>query len=86
MHEPGRSQREYACQEVVELVSDYLDGAMTPTQMTAFEVHLNFCDGCFTFLDQVRATAAVAGALPQDEVPDEVVLKLHEAFRGWKDA
>ena len=42
---------------------------MTAEQMTAFELHLNFCDGCFRFVDQVRATAALAGALPEEADP-----------------
>jgi hypothetical protein len=52
--------------------------------MTAFEVHLNFCDGCFRFVDQVRATAATAGALPDEAIPDELKSKLLTAFRDWK--
>ena len=86
MAEPARRQREFACQEVVELVSDYLEGVMMPTQMTAFEVHLNFCEGCFAFLDQVRTTTLAAGAVPEDEIPEEVMTKLLDAFGGWRDA
>jgi predicted anti-sigma-YlaC factor YlaD len=78
MAEPTR--RDYTCQEVVELASEYLEGAMTSEQMAAFEVHLNFCDGCFRFLDQVRATAALARALPDDEIPDEVRAELLQVF------
>jgi hypothetical protein len=84
MAEPTRLQRDYTCQEVVELVSEYLEGAMTPEQMTAFELHLNFCDGCFRFLDQVRTTAAMARVLPEDEIPDEIRAELLRAFNDWK--
>ena len=84
MAEPARVERDYTCREVVELVSDYLEGALTPPQMTAVEVHLNFCDGCFTFLDQVRTTAATARALPEEQIPDELKDKLLEAFGDWK--
>jgi predicted anti-sigma-YlaC factor YlaD len=85
MAEPGSGRgRDYTCQEIVGLASDYLEGAMTPEQMTTFEVHLNFCDGCFRFVDQVRETAAVAGALPEDEIPEELRLNVLAAFRDWK--
>lgn len=84
MTETPRSQRDYTCREVVELVSDYLEGALTPQQLTAVEVHLNFCDGCFTFLDQVRTTAATARVLREEQIPDEIKDKLLEAFNDWK--
>ena len=44
---------------------------MPPDLTTRFELHLNFCDGCFTFIDQIRATAAVAGPLAEEEVPEK---------------
>jgi hypothetical protein len=84
MAEHARLQREYSCQEVVELVSDYIEGAMTPAQMTALELHLNFCDGCFALVDQVRQTAAMASVLPEEEIPAEIKTKLLEAFNDWK--
>lgn len=73
----------YACREVVELVSEYLEGALAPEQMTRFELHLNLCDGCFSFVEQVRATAAMAGRLSEDQIPDEMKSKLLAAFRDW---
>jgi predicted anti-sigma-YlaC factor YlaD len=84
MAEPTRVQHEYTCQEVVELATEYLEGAMTLEQMTAFELHLNFCDGCFRFLDQVRTTAAMARVLPEEEIPDEMKGKLLQAFNDWR--
>lgn len=85
MTEPrGEFEHGYTCQEVVTLASEYLSGAMTPSQMTAFELHLNFCDGCFSFVDQVRATASIAHGLPVEEIPDEIQVKLLAAFKDWK--
>jgi anti-sigma factor RsiW len=77
-------RRDYTCQEVVGLASDYLEGAMTPEQRTRFEVHLNFCDGCHRFVDQVRETAAAAGTMPVEEIPAELKDSLLAAFRDWK--
>jgi predicted anti-sigma-YlaC factor YlaD len=84
MAEPTLPRRDYTCQEVVELASEYLEGAMTSEQMATFEVHLNFCDGCFRFLDQVRATASLARALPEEEIPDEVRAELLQVFNDWR--
>jgi hypothetical protein len=57
---------------------------MTPEQRTRFELHLNLCDGCSTFLEQVRATAALASSLSIEEIPDDVQAKLLAAFRDWE--
>ena len=84
MSDPRRVEHGYACKEVVELASEYLEGAMTTEQMTRFEVHLNLCDGCFSFLEQVRRTASIAGALPDERIPEEMRSKLLAAFRDWE--
>ncbi len=84
MAERRRIELGYACQEVVELASEYLEGAMTPEQMTRFELHLNLCDGCYAFLEQLRTTSEIAGALAEEQIPDEIKAKLLAAFRDWK--
>ena len=83
MADSSHVEHMYACREVVELVSEYLEGAMTPEQTTRFELHLNLCDGCFSFVEQVRTTAAMAGRLSEDQIPDEMKSKLLTAFRDW---
>lgn len=80
-HGPGH---DYTCQDVVALTSDYVEGAMTSEQMTAFELHLNFCDGCSSFVDQVRTTATMAHGMSEEEIPEELRSKLLSAFRDWK--
>ena len=57
---------------------------MTVRQMTAFELHLNFCDGCSTFVDQIRTTAAMALGVTEDRISDDLKAKLLDAFRDWK--
>lgn len=76
-------QHEYTCEEVVALASEYLEGAMAAERMTAFELHLNFCDGCSTFIDQIRETAATARRLSEEQVPEELRQQLIDAFRDW---
>ena len=72
------------CQEVVELVSDYLDGALEPEEASLFEQHINFCDGCEWYLDQMRRTISTVGRITEEEVPAETREKLLSAFREWK--
>ena len=80
----GEYEHGYTCKEVVDLTADYVEGAMPRQQATQFEMHLNFCDGCYTFIDQIRATAATAGRLGEEHVPAETKAKLLAAFRDWK--
>jgi anti-sigma factor RsiW len=72
------------CQEVVELVNDYLDQALPPEEASLFEQHVNFCDGCDWYLHQVRTTIATVGRISEEEVPPETREKLLNAFREWK--
>jgi anti-sigma factor RsiW len=73
-----------SCREVVELVTDYLEGGLSDADRTRFEIHLVYCSGCDRYLDQMRGTiAAVGGSGPVAE-PDDVPDELLEAFRGWK--
>ena len=72
------------CQEVVELVSDYLDQALSPEEASLFEQHVNFCDGCEWYLDQMRSTVTTVGRITEHDVPDETREKLLAVFREWK--
>jgi anti-sigma factor RsiW len=73
----------FTCQEIVELVTDYLEGALDAGQATLFEEHMNFCDGCEWYLEQMRATIATVGRV-EDEVPPDAREHLLTAFRQWR--
>jgi anti-sigma factor RsiW len=75
-----------ACQEVVELVTEYLEGALTPEAAAAFEDHLAICEGCVAYLEQLREAVRLAGTLHQEDVPEPLMGRLLEAFRGWRRA
>ena len=72
------------CQEVVELVSDYLEQALPADEAAVFEQHLNFCDGCALYVDQVRKTIDAVGELRAEDVPEETKARLLTAFRDWR--
>jgi anti-sigma factor RsiW len=76
-------ERELACQEVVELVTAYLDDALATGDRERFEEHLAFCDGCANYLDQMRTTARLAG-VADVELPPALEERFVEAFRGWR--
>jgi predicted anti-sigma-YlaC factor YlaD len=70
-----------SCQEVVELVTDYFEGALTAEDAALFEQHLNFCDGCDWYVDQMRTTIATVGRIEETDVPPAVRDSLLAAFR-----
>jgi predicted anti-sigma-YlaC factor YlaD len=73
-----------SCQEVVELVTGYLEGELDPETATLFEEHLNFCDGCVDYVSQMRSTIAVVGRLEPEDVPPQAREELLTAFRHWR--
>jgi anti-sigma factor RsiW len=72
------------CQEVVELVTDYVEHALPADEAAVFEQHLNFCDGCVWYVDQVRKTIDLVGELRAEDVPEATKAKLMTAFRDWR--
>jgi anti-sigma factor RsiW len=78
-------RRPLTCRQVVELVTEYLDGVMEPKRRARFEAHLAGCDGCTNYLEQFRTTVSVVGRLDIGDVPEPVMSDLLSAFRHWAD-
>jgi anti-sigma factor RsiW len=74
---------EMACQELVELVSDYLEGVLGPDQTERIQEHLAICTSCDNYIAQVRATIRATGSLPP-EIPSAAVEdQLTDLYRQW---
>jgi anti-sigma factor RsiW len=73
-----------SCQELVELITDYLDGALDERDLRAFEAHLAACDGCTEYLEQMRTTIRVVGTLTPNDLTQAAETALMQAFRDWK--
>lgn len=73
-----------SCQELVELVSAYLEGSLSDPDRAAFEAHLALCPGCETYLDQFRRTIGLLGGLKEESLSEPVRDRLLTAFRGWQ--
>ncbi len=73
-----------ACKEVVELVSDYLEGVLLPEKRVALEEHLAGCPGCTNYVEQVRLTIGMLRTLAQEHVFPETKEELLLVFRQWK--
>jgi anti-sigma factor RsiW len=76
--------RDMPCQQIVEMVTDYLEGVMRGRLRKRFEAHLAGCDGCDTYLEHMRQVIALTGRLREEEVPAEAMDRLLVAFRGWQ--
>lgn len=71
------------CRRLVELVTDYLEGALDEDTTRAFERHLATCDGCAAYVDQMRATLDLLGHIPPETLEPVVRDRLLATFRGW---
>jgi hypothetical protein len=74
------------CRELVELVTDYLEGALSTVERERFEWHLRRCAVCPGYVDQLRTTIQALGRLRVEDVPDAAREPLLAAFRTWKIA
>ncbi|BBY30295.1 anti-sigma factor family protein [Mycolicibacterium sediminis] len=74
---------EIVCEQLVELVTDYLDGSLAPDVAARFDAHLLECDGCVSYLEQFRSTISTLGRVPSDELDDGFRERLLDTFRGW---
>jgi len=77
--------REMACQELVELVTAYLDGSLSRSDRRRFRVHLSDCEHCTAYVEQMRLVIEASGRLTEDDLDPAARQELIEAFRGWKD-
>jgi anti-sigma factor RsiW len=74
------------CKEMVELVTDYFEGALSRSDRRRFERHLDACDGCTTYVEQMRQVVFTLGELTEDSISPEAKDALLHAFRDWKAA
>ena len=72
------------CEELVELVTDYLESALPPADRARFEEHIMTCPPCRAHLDQMRRTVEIVGDLSAESLAPEAERDLLEAFRDWK--
>ena len=77
----AEARTEIDCRGIVEVVTDYLEGALTSADERVVDRHLDTCEGCRRYLAQMRATIGALGRLREDDVPDEMRERLLAAFR-----
>jgi anti-sigma factor RsiW len=71
------------CQELVELVTEYLEGTLSRRDRKRFEAHIADCPFCVTYVEQMREVARTMGRITEESIPPRAREELLVAFRGW---
>ena len=79
-----RPRKPLVCRELVELVTDYLEGALSRRDRARFEAHLAACPHCTEYLAQFRETLRLTGTLRESDISPEAEQELLEQFANWK--
>ena len=82
----GTATDDLACRDLVEVITDYFDGAMNDDDRTRFERHLAGCSGCQAVLSQFRTTLQITRRLTEDQVSQEQRAAMRDVFRRWREA
>lgn len=72
------------CKELVELVTDYLEGGMAAAERARFDQHLASCPFCTIYVDQMRSTIRTLGRLPAETLSETALERLRSHFRNWR--
>jgi anti-sigma factor RsiW len=75
---------ELVCQRVVELVTDYLEGALSRSERRRFEAHLDGCENCTEYLAQMRATILLTGRLDVEDLTPAMREEFTTLYRRWR--
>ena len=78
-------RRALACDEVVELVSGYIEGTLSGGERRRFERHLAGCPNCTEYLAQMRETIRLTGRLVPEDLSPQMREEFGELFRRWRD-
>jgi anti-sigma factor RsiW len=77
-------RKELVCQEIVELITDYLEGALSRSQRRRFDAHLAGCENCTEYLRQMRATIRLTGRLDVEDLTPAMREEFTELYRRWR--
>jgi anti-sigma factor RsiW len=77
---------EMTCRELVEVITNYIEGTLPEHDRRRFEQHLGECPGCVNYLEQMRATIDALGELREESIPPAAREELLEALRRWRAA
>ena len=73
------------CQHLVDVLTDYLEGVLDPQQRADIERHIVICDGCASYVEQMRSTIDLLGRIAEEDPEDARADELLGIFRTWRD-
>lgn len=76
--------RDIVCRQAVDLMVEYLDGALPRRQRRRLERHLRACPNCSAYLQQIRMTVAAVGAIEPGDLDEEAIDDLVNLYRQWR--
>jgi anti-sigma factor RsiW len=77
-------RKDLQCQQAVELVTDYLEGALSRRERRRFEVHIRSCPNCSAYLEQIQAVIATSGSITPDDLSPQARDDLTALYRRWQ--
>jgi anti-sigma factor RsiW len=77
-------RKDLVCQQVVELVTDYLEGTLSRRERRRFESHLRACPNCTAYLQQIKTTVQLTGTIEWEELTPEAQADLTDLYRRWR--
>ena len=84
MSNPGTESDWLTCRELIELVTDYFEGALPISDRLRFEEHIAVCPPCRAHLEQMRDTIRLLGGLTEETIPPRARDELLQVFRDWQ--
>ena len=76
--------KDIVCRQAVELVTDYLEGALSRRDRRRFEAHVRACPNCAAYLEQIRITIELTGSIEPDDLTPEMRADFTELYRRWR--
>ena len=77
-------RKDIVCQQAVEMVTDYIEGALSRRARRRLEAHLRVCPNCSAYLAQIRLTIQLTGSVEPDDLSPEAQAELTELYRRWR--
>jgi anti-sigma factor RsiW len=77
-------RKDLVCQQAVELVTAYLEGALSRRQRRRFEAHLQACPNCSAYLEQIKLTVELSGTVEPEDLTPEARRDLTDLYRRWQ--
>lgn len=84
MSDDDAANAEMACQELVEVITDYIEGTLGATDVRRLEAHIAQCDPCTAYIEQMRQSILVVGHLSTRDLDPVTRTRLVDAFRAWR--